>query len=58
MRYLQSISFGLLNLGCSLTPENPVAWLNAVAFFGCLAMVSGMLAWDTCEFVAWVIDKK
>lgn len=50
MKYLSITSMTLMNLGFSLVPGNPVGWMNALVFFGCLAVLTATATFDACEF--------
>lgn len=50
MRYLNPLVFALANLGWSLVPGNPVAWINALVFFGSLALLVSTATFDALEW--------
>lgn len=47
--YAMAITGATTNLFFSLMPGNNLAWVNAIIFFGCMAALGGMAAWDTME---------
>jgi hypothetical protein len=46
MRYVSPILFAALNLTYSLMPWNPLGWMNALVFFGCMGMIGSMAGYD------------